>query len=274
MKTLKNHTIFYDEVCPMCNAYTNAFIKTGMLDKNGRQSYQNMSCTYSAKIDAARAVNEIALINRETGEVEYGVKSLLLIVGNAFPFFKPLFRFKPFEWLMDKFYKFISYNRRVIMPSAKEKTGSMNDPTFNLRYRNSFLVFTWIVTAFILYNYSKFLTGIVPESNFYREFLICGGQIFWQLIFISFTNKSKAWDYLGTMMTISFAGGLLLLAGIGISEFFSPAPAVFAGYFIIVAVLMLGEHIRRTKILKLNPVLSITWVLYRLILLIVIFYAY
>src|SRR5215212_2803052 len=116
MKTLKNYTILYDEVCPMCNAYTNAFVKTGMLDKNGREPYQNMSCTYNTKIDKARAVNEIALINRETGEVEYGVKSLFLIIGNAFPYLKPLFRFQLFEWSMDKVYKFISYNRRVIMP--------------------------------------------------------------------------------------------------------------------------------------------------------------
>jgi len=273
MKTLKNHTIFYDEVCPMCNAYTGAFLKTGMLDKEGRQSYQNMSCTYSAKIDTARAVNEIALINKETGEVEYGVKSLFLIIGNAFPFFKPLFRFKPFEWLMDKCYKFISYNRRVIMPSVKGKTGNMNDPSFNLRYRISFLVFTWIVTAFVLYNYSKLLTGIIPPGNSYREFLICGGQIFWQLFFVSFTDKSKAWDYLGTMMTVSFAGGLLLLTGIGILKFLSPAPAVYAGYFILVAAWMLFEHIRRVKILKLNAMLSVTWVLYRLILLTVILYA-
>lgn len=272
MKTLKNHTILYDEVCPMCNVYTNAFVKTGMLDKEGRQPYQNMLCNYSDKIDAARAVNEIALLNRETGEVEYGIKSLFIVIGNAFPVFKPLFRIKPFEWLMDKFYKFISYNRRVIMPSSKENSGSSNDPSFNLRYRITYLVFTWLTTAFILYSYSKLLAAIIPASNFYREFLICGGQIFLQLLFISFTDKGKAWDYLGTMMTISFAGGVLLLIGITVSKFLSPAPFVFATYFGIVAALMLIEHIRRIKILKLNPVLTVTWMLYRLILLIIILY--
>ncbi len=35
MKTLHNHVIFYDADCPMCNLYTNAFVKTGMLDSNG-----------------------------------------------------------------------------------------------------------------------------------------------------------------------------------------------------------------------------------------------
>ena len=272
MKTLKKHTILYDEVCAMCNAYTNVFVKAGMLNKDGREPYQNMSGNYAAKIDTTRAVNEIALVNGETGEVEYGVRSLFLIIGNALPFLKPLFHFRAFEWVIDKFCKFISYNRRVIMPSGKERVGSMNDPSFNLQYRIAYLVFTWFTTAFILYNYSRLLAGIVPASNFYREILICGGQIFWQLIFVSFTGKNKIWDYLGTMMTISFAGGLLLLIGIGVSAFFSPAPIVFASYFIIIAALMLLEHIRRTKVLKLSPVLSATWVLYRFILLIIILY--
>ena len=85
MKTLKNHTILYDEVCPMCNAYTSAFVKTGMLDKDGREPYQNMSCNYASKVDTLRAVNEIALVNKETGEVEYGIRSLFIILGNSFP---------------------------------------------------------------------------------------------------------------------------------------------------------------------------------------------
>lgn len=272
MKTLKQYTILYDEVCPMCKAYTRAFVKTGMLDKDGRLPYQTLSCDFANKIDTARAVNEIALVNRETGEVKYGIKSLFRIIGNAFPVFRPLLGFKPFEWLMDKVYKFISYNRRVIMPSSKEQSTVMNDPSFSMRYRTAYLVFTWLITAFVLFHYSKLLNGLIPESNFYREFLICGGQMIWQLIFISFTNKNRSWDYVGTMMTISFAGALLLLVGLGLSNFLSPAPVVFASYFMVVATLMLLEHIRRTKILKLNWILTLTWALYRILLLIFILY--
>jgi len=40
MKTLKNHMILFDAECPMCRVYTHAFVKTGMLDHNGRSSYQ------------------------------------------------------------------------------------------------------------------------------------------------------------------------------------------------------------------------------------------
>ena len=272
MKTLKNHTILYDEVCPMCNVYTSAFVKTGMLDKEGREPYQNMPSAWTNNIDCNRAVNEIALINRNTGEVHYGIRSLFIIIQNSFPVFKPLFRFKPFTWLMDKFYKFISYNRRVIMPSAKEMSGNLNDPSFNAKYRFAYLVFTWLITSYILFNFTRLFQCVIPESNFYLEFLICGGQILWQLLVVSFTNKNKAWDYLGTMMTISFAGGILLLLVIAFSKLVTLSPVVFAACFLLVASLMLVEHVRRIKILQLNSVLTLTWVLYRIILLIIIFY--
>ena len=117
MKTLKDHTIFYDAVCPMCNAYTNAFVRSGMLDREGRGTYQQLPAAYAGKIDLQRAVNEIALINRQTGEVHYGIDSMFLVIGHSFPFLQPFFRNRLCAWLANKIYRFISYNRRVIMRS-------------------------------------------------------------------------------------------------------------------------------------------------------------
>lgn len=46
MKTLKNHLILFDAECPMCRVYTQVFVKTGMLDENGRAAYQEKAkCT-------------------------------------------------------------------------------------------------------------------------------------------------------------------------------------------------------------------------------------
>ena len=100
MKTLKNHLILFDGECPMCSVYTNAFVKTGMLDTAGRTDYQHGTDAFCPVIDRQRAVNEIALVNTQSGEVTYGVDSLFKVIGNACPFFAPLFRFRPFGWLM------------------------------------------------------------------------------------------------------------------------------------------------------------------------------
>jgi len=269
MKTLKDHIILYDAECPMCKLYTNAFTKTGMLDNNGRASYQQMPEAACPYVDRQRAVNEIALVNTKTGEVNYGIHSVFKVIANSFPVFKPLFSFGPFTWLMSKLYAFISYNRRVIIPTdINQATGIQ--PTFKLRYRIAYLIFTWAVVGFILTAYARLLTGFVPLGNSYREYFICGGQIIFQGIIVSIYAPAKRWDYLGNMMTISFAGALLLTPMLIIPHFIHVVPVVYPLYFMAVAGLMFLEHIRRTKLLHLGWVLTITWVLYRVIILVLI----
>ena len=154
MKTLKDHVILYDEVCPMCNMYTKAFVTTQMLDKKGRSTYQNIPENIRRHVDLRRAVNEIALVNTQTGEATYGVESLLKILSNRFPFLKTVFQFKLFYWLAAKAYGFVSYNRRVIMPPTKAQKEE-HEPAFKIQYRLLYLIVTWLITALILNAYSK-----------------------------------------------------------------------------------------------------------------------
>lgn len=270
MKTLENHIVLFDGECPMCRVYTKAFVKSGMLDENGRAPYQSEMDNNCPLIDKQRAVNEIALVDLKSGEVTYGVKSIFKIVGNACPVFKPLFSFVPFVWLMSKVYAFISYNRRVIIPAPKSGDGYTYQPTFKLYYRIAYLLFTWFCTGFILTVYAHLLTDVVPIGNPYREYVICGGQIIFQGIMISTFARKQIWNYLGNMMTISFAGSLLLLIPITLSHFLRIPALFFPLYFMCVAGLMFLEHIRRTKLLNLGWGLTFTWALYRVILLILI----
>jgi hypothetical protein len=262
MKTLAGYTILYDAECPMCNLYSKAFVKTGMLDNSGRVPYQQMPANVCPYVDRQRAVNEIALVNSQTGEVNYGIRSLFKVIGNSFPVFSPLFGFKPFVWLMSKVYAFISYNRKVIIP-AKASPDSIQ-PTFSLFWRLAYLLFTWLMVGFILTRYAHCLTGMVPVGNAYREYLICGGQVIFQGMATIALSKPKKWDYLGNMMTISFAGALLLLPMLLLNRLL-PIPAIInTAYFLGVAGLMLLEHIRRTKLLELGWALTISWVMYRI----------
>jgi hypothetical protein len=268
VKTLKNHIILYDAECPMCKLYTGQFVKRGMLEAGGRHSYQKMPEMVCPVVDRQRAVNEIALVNTETGEVVYGVKSLFKVIGNSFPIFGPLFSLWPFTWLMSKLYGFISYNRRVIMPATVDENSGI-DPSFSLKHRVAYLVFTWLMVGFILTQYARLLTGFVPLGNSYREYFICGGQIIFQGIIVSLYAPAKRWDYLGNMMTISFGGALLLVPMILLKHIIL-LPVVFPLYFLLVAGLMFLEHIRRTRILKLGWLLTISWVFYRIIILLII----
>lgn len=269
MKTLKNHLILFDEECPMCRMYTNAFVSTGLLEKEGRAAYQDLSAQACPMVDRQRAANEIALVNQETGEVSYGIESLFKIFALVMPFFGPLFRFKPFVWVMSKVYAFIAYNRRVIVPPAKDESFQFQ-PTFKLHYRIAYLVFTWLLTSYILSHYTTLMNGMFPVGSTYREYLICGGQIIFQGIIITLVNRQKTWAYLGNMMTISFAGALLLLPALLASVWVHLDPLFYMLWFLGVAGLMLLEHIRRSKLLKIGWTLTVTWVLYRIAVLLII----
>ncbi|MDB5120716.1 MAG: hypothetical protein JWN56_1934 [Sphingobacteriales bacterium] len=270
METLKNHLILFDAECPMCRMYTKAFVNTGLLEVNGRAAYQDFQEQTCPMLDRQRAANEIALVNQETGEVSYGIESLFKVFAVAIPAFKFLFDFKPFVWLMTKVYAFIAYNRRVIIPPPLTSDPFQLQPTFKLNYRIAYLIFTWVIIAYILSGYAKLLDGLLPPNHAYREYLICSGQIFFQGIVIQFIDKRKRWDYLGNIMTISFAGALLLFPVLLITNWINLHPLFYAAWFMMVAGFMFLEHIRRSKLLKLGWTLTASWVIYRIVVLIII----
>ena len=133
------------------------------------------------------------------------------------------------------------------MPSA------VPGPTFNLRYRVLYLITTWLVVGAIL---TLKAPALMPGGGPYREYLICGGQIAFQGAILALYRPERYWDYLGNMMTISLAGALLLLL---------PLPA--RPWFVCVVCLMVLEHIRRTRLLGLGWLPTVTWIVYRLIVL-------
>lgn len=242
-----------------------------MLEQTGRACYQKMPGSLSGNVDKQRAVNEIALVNKKTGEVHYGIHSLFRIIGNALPLCRVLFTFKPFIWFMGKVYAFISYNRRVIVIPPTYNSFALQ-PSFRLRYRLAYLLFTWLATSVVLSSYAHLLAGLVPVGNTFREYIICGGQIICQGIIAGILFERKKWDYLGNMMTISFSGALLLLPALLLSEFINLSPVFYTLYFLAVAALMFLEHIRRTKILQVGWTLTCTWAAYRAIVLVIILF--
>jgi hypothetical protein len=227
-----------------------------MLDPNGRAPYQNMPEFACPLVDRQRAVNEIALIDKTTGEVHYGIDSLFAIIANSFPILRPLFTCKAFHWAMRKLYAFISYNRKVIIPAPKGETHTIQ-PTFNLKHRVAYLIITSLVVGSILAAYTT--------ANPWRTYLLTAGLLLLQGIVATTIAPAKRWDYLGNMMTISLAGALLLLPILAVKPLFHPNSLIPAIYYIGTIALMLLEHLRRTKLLSLGLPLTISWIFYQLV---------
>jgi len=265
MKTLKNHTLIYDNECPMCNLYSKGFTKCGMLDEDGREAFTEISLKNKELIDFNRAKNEIALVDHSKSEVVYGLDSLLLIIGNSFPLLAKVAGIKPLYWFFKKLYSFVSYNRKQIIPSKKDYTEQSCIPDFNLKYRIAYISFVVIFSAYTLSEFSGKL-NLNLGKNFLREFAVCLGQILWQTIFLKTYVKDKIWDYLGNMMTVSLIGTLLLIPVL-MTNF---TPVFYMVYFGIVVLIMFLEHIRRCRILKLNFLPIISWILFRITVLAII----
>jgi predicted DCC family thiol-disulfide oxidoreductase YuxK len=270
MKTLNNHTLLYDEDCPVCNLYTSGFIKAKMLDNQGRKPFIAITNEEENYIDLERAKNEIALVDNKNKKVFYGMDSLLKVIGNSFPWMERVGNWKPINYIVKKLYKFISYNRKVIAPNKNtNKTSIQCIPSFNVKYRIFYIILATLFTTVVLYKYAKLIT-LLPEASFSREILLATGQIVFQYVFIQKINKQEQLNYIGNLVTVSVMGSLLLLPILLLNQFIIINKFIILAWFGITVSLMILEHNRRTNILNLPKYLTITWILYRLLALIII----
>lgn len=265
MKTLNNHTLVYDSECPMCDIYTKGFIKAGMLDNNGRVAYGCARVPVTFNNEKAR--NEIALIDYNTYSVTYGIDSLIKVVAHSFPTIGKILRFKAVKVPLGFLYSLISYNRKVIAPPhVFEKPGACT-PNYHFAYRVAYIILAWIITSLVLTRYSNLLVPLVPPTNIYREFLICGGQIIFQMVFVLMMKPGKLLHYIGNMMTVSLIGALLLLPMVIVNNIGSVDPLIALAWFGAVVTFMLFIHWRRMRWLGITAWATGTWIVYRLIVL-------
>ena len=270
MKTLENQTLLYDEDCPLCRVYTKGFIKAGMLDENGKKPYCQLTEEEQNFIDIKRASNEIALVDKENKTVLYGIDSLLKVIGYSFPWIEKIGNWKTINFLLKKLYSFISYNRKVIMPSAKkEETKLECIPDFNIKYRIFYIVFATIITIFTLYKCAQIIT-ILPKASITREIILAVGQIGFQLLFLTKADKKTNLNYIGNLITISLLGTIILCPIIILSSIIELPQFFMITWFGMTVCIMIAEHFRRINILELPKYLTLTWVLYRIIALVII----
>lgn len=270
MKTLKNQTLLYDEDCPLCRVYTKGFITAGMLDENGKKPYCQLSQEEESFIDVKRASNEIALVDNKNKTVLYGIDSLLKVIGFSFPWMEKVGNIKPINFLLKKLYSFISYNRKVIMPSKKKATTKTECvPDFNIKYRLLYIIFATIITILTLYKCAQIIT-ILPEASIYREIILAVGQIGFQLLFLTKKDKKTNLNYVGNLITISLLGAIVLLPIIILSSIIVVPQLFILTWFGMTVCIMIAEHYRRVAILELPKYLTATWILYRIIALVII----
>lgn len=239
-----------------------------MLDGEGRQAYQQMPEDWLSSIDTVRAQSEIALLERNSMEVYYGLDALSIVLTHRYSFLKPLLAWKPLRWLLQRLYFFISYNRKVIA-AARPSPGALQDckPAYNFKYRMLYLAVAWVVSVLL---WSQFLGLLKVPISFNRisaVFLLLGGSIVFQWIILMGLNREKLMDYLGNLLTVSLIGALMLLPAIVLNALFAVQSAsVFTVYLVVVILLQLLEHLRRMHVLELSILPTFTWLIYHAVI--------
>lgn len=270
MKTLDNQTLLYDDDCPLCSLYTTGFIKAGMLDENGKKPFVNLTNEEQTFIDIQKASDEIALVDNKNKTVIYGIDSLLKVIGNSFPWMEKVGNIPPIKFLLKKLYSFISYNRKVIIPNKKVSENVLQCvPSFNYKYRIIYIGFATIMTALTLYHYSELIPNL-PKGNFNSELILAFGQIIFQSIFLLKFDKKTILNYAGNLLTVSLLGSLFLTPILILNLFTNLPEKIVLSWFALTVLIMFVEHFRRIRLLELPSFLCYTWVIYRVMALIII----
>ncbi|WP_020538251.1 DCC1-like thiol-disulfide oxidoreductase family protein [Lewinella cohaerens] len=211
-------TILYDDNCPLCCWYTDAFVQTGLLTPEGRQSFTNTSLEdLENRLDLARSKDEIPLLDDHGGPTLYGIDSLLFLLGQRWAWMPKIARFAPINWFLRRLYKLISYNRRVIV--AKETPAGAFDcsPQFNYFYRYVYILLTLLVGA------SGLLAYGLTNGTWYLLGLI---TLFLLFLLLKIKEHPKRVNYLGLIFTPFIPMGVLLW----VAAFFPILSLAFAGF--------------------------------------------
>ncbi|MBC7936061.1 MAG: DUF393 domain-containing protein [Rhizobacter sp.] len=203
-------TLIYDKECPLCVAYTGAFVKTGLLEKEGRKHFNETAPELLEKLDKARCHNEIPLIDNSTGKVWYGIDALLEILSAKMPWIKKAGNFAPLHWLLKKLYKLVSYNRKVIVATKSIRYDC--SPDFSSRYRILFLITglllnSWLFTLCI----PVFKKGIFSTAGFEAMQIAHFSFVAINIGIAILLGKQKGLEYLGQVNMLAMLTMLLLL---------------------------------------------------------------
>jgi len=269
---LSHKKLLIDQHCPMCKIYGKCFVKLKFLDRQAISPYQTIGKQYTRHINMNRARNEIAFYDYETMKTLYGLDAMIEIVSQGKAGVHRFLHSKLIYGILLMLYRFISYNRKVIYPSKPLLGDRVCEPDVNLKYRTAYIIFSILFTGLVLNQFVQVISlHFGYEHIWYIEYLVALGQIPWQLaVVMMLKKKAKVWDYLGNMVTVSNIGALLLVPIILFYQYFLVSPFLIIAWFMLVVVFMFVEHIRRCHLIDLPWMMSFSWVLYRVLVLLLI----
>ncbi|MFN5833595.1 MAG: hypothetical protein ACK56K_07380 [Akkermansiaceae bacterium] len=133
----------------------------------------------------------------------------------------------------------------------------------------AYLCFCVVISGFALGSFAKIIQEYLTTTYDYRtEGLMVLGQVAFQWSFMGNASWSKRKGYAIIALTVSMIGSLLLLPLIACHNIFTVSVLLATVYFFAVVTFIFAIHHSLIRTEKLPTILTYTWVLYRILLLI------
>lgn len=239
--------LVYDDACPLCVAYTSAFVKAGLLTAEGRQSFSDVSAELLHTINYQRSKNEIPLLDPVNNKVWYGIDALLEILGSKCKAIKTIGHIKPVNWFLKKLYSFISYNRKVIVAAKASPLKIDCSPSFNLFYRVLFMLVFLAANTLMIYPVHQHLLLKIPGYSLSagQLFLLHTAMVVINCILALFMPKQTAIEYLGQVNMLTLVTNLLLLPLLITGAYLNLHSWVNYLYLGLLTIVIFNEYFRR-----------------------------
>lgn len=276
MKTM-NKILLYDDYCPLCTWYSGLFVKTGLLQPANRVPFSKADLNILTAIDIEKAKDEIPLYDPDTSKTLYGLDSLLEILGQRCPFIKSAGTIAPVNWFFKKLYKFVSYNRKVIV-AKKCGPGTFDcSPGFNIFYRILFILFFLLFNTVMLLPLHEHLFSHLSFYHLTNEQLQAGHFAFVGVNFFiaAGMNKKIAIDYLGQVTVLAIITIVLLSMLLFVSSIFTVPEWIVFLYLVLSTMLIAKEYFRRMKyagILNFYKIITVINIMSVALFLVYVFY--
>ncbi len=242
--------LIYDDACPLCRAYTKAFVKYDLLSPDQRSSFSNLQPEALECIDINRARHEIPYLNISTGVTLYGIDALLAILDKKIPEMVNFCR-KPIIYKsLQQLYHFISYNRRVIT-ATKQDAGAFDcSPDFNYFYRILFLCLGFVFnTAMLNIVHHSFMQESIFNKVSYAELQLAHVSLVGCNLFCAaLLPRKDAIEYLGQINMLALITILFLLPWCIVYQFIDINMAIWSNIWMgLVFLFIISEYIRRMR---------------------------
>ena len=239
--------LVYDDACPLCVAYTSAFVKTGLLATEGRKPFSEASPELLHAINWQRSKNEIPLLDLNTNRVLYGIDALLEILGSKCRPIKSIGTCKPVNWLLKRLYNFISYNRKVIVAAKTPASKIDCSPSFNLFYRVVFMLVFLLFNTIMLYPLHRHLLSQMPfySLSANRLLLLHFILVIINCTLATFLPKHAAVEYLGQVNMLALVTILLLIPLLITTSIIHTGSMVIYMYLGLLTLVVIKEYFRR-----------------------------